>query len=310
MKSSQKSQEESIKHTSDLLQTSYNKDYLKFNFLYLKTRSMLTKNQIQTFNQNGYVVIKNFINSRQRILLMQRAEQLIDEFQPPSKHSVFSTDEQERTSDKYFLNSGDQIRFFFEEKAIDQNGNFTVPKQKSINKIGHAQHILDPVYKEVINELNFPKLGKQLGIKTPRALQSMHIFKQPSIGGEVGLHQDSSFLYTEPMSCIGFWFALEDANEENGCLQAMTGGHKIPLKKRFRLSENGGTEFELLDDVPWPDQPLDMLEVEAGTLIILHGQLPHYSAANKSTKSRQAFSLHLVDQDCYYAKDNWLQSDL
>jgi phytanoyl-CoA hydroxylase len=90
----------------------------------------------------------------------------------------------------------------------------------------------------------------------------------------------------------------------------MTGGHKIPLKKRFRLSENGGTEFDLLDDTPWPDKPLDMLEVEAGTLIILHGQLPHYSAANKSTKSRQAFSLHLVDQECHYAEDNWLQSNL
>ena len=75
---------------------------------------MLTNKQIQTFNQNGFVVIKNFINSRQRKLLMRRAELLIDEFQPPSKHSVFSTDEQERTSDDYFLNSGDQIRFFFE----------------------------------------------------------------------------------------------------------------------------------------------------------------------------------------------------
>ena len=49
MKSSQKSQEESIKHTSDLLQTSYNKDYLKFNFLYLKTRSMLDKKSNTNF---------------------------------------------------------------------------------------------------------------------------------------------------------------------------------------------------------------------------------------------------------------------
>ena len=136
----------------------------------------------------------------------------------------------------------------------------------------------------------------------------MHIFKQPNIGGEVGLHQDSTFLYTTPMSCIGFWMALEDANIENGCLQAMTGGHRLPLKKRFKLARSGGTEFEILDSTPWPDNELDLLEVKAGTLVILHGQLPHYSAENTSKKSRQAFSIHLVDSNCHYAEDNWLQS--
>ena len=268
---------------------------------------MITLDQIESFKKNGYLVIENYIDQRQRNLLMNRAEELIDEFEPPSSRSVFTTNEQERTSDEYFLSSGDKIRFFFEEKAIDEDGNFTVPKQQSINKIGHAQHALDPVYKEVIKELNFPELGIQLGIKDPQQLQSMHIFKQPSIGGEVGLHQDSSFLYTTPMSCIGFWVALEDANKENGCLQAITGGHSIPLKKRFKLSPNGGTEFEILDDSPWPENTLDLLEVKAGTLIILHGQLPHYSSANTSDRSRQAFSLHLIDKNCHYAEDNWLK---
>ena len=53
-----------------------------------------------------------------------------------------------------------------------------------------------------------------------------------------------------------------------------------------------------------------MLEAAAGTLIILHGQLPHYSAANRSSRSRQAFTLHLVDKLCDYPQDNWLQTDL
>ena len=269
---------------------------------------MLSNSQISQFNRDGYLVVENFIDEAQRSQLINRAKEMIEEFDADSSNSIFTTNEQERASDDYFLKSGDQIRFFFEEKAIDDNGNFTVPKQQSINKIGHAQHALDPIYRKVINSLEIPKIGEQLGIEKPRKLQSMHIFKQPNIGGEVGLHQDSTFLYTSPMSCIGFWMALEDANIENGCLQAMTGGHRLPLKKRFKLARSGGTEFEILDSTPWPDNELDLLEVKAGTLVILHGQLPHYSAENTSKKSRQAFSIHLVDSNCHYAEDNWLQS--
>ena len=129
---------------------------------------MLSSAQISSFNQDGYLVVKDFISEVQRKQLMDRAEELIDDFNPSSTHSIFTTNEQERSSDDYFLSSGDQIRFFFEEKAIDSKGNFTVPKQKSINKIGHAQHALDPVYKTIINSLDIPQIGRQLGILKPR----------------------------------------------------------------------------------------------------------------------------------------------
>ena len=101
-------------------------------------------------------MVENFLEKEQRELLINRAKDMIDDFDPTSTSSIFTTNEQERASDEYFLKSGDQIRFFFEEKAIDSSGNFTVPKQQSINKIGHAQHALDPVYKKVINSLDIP----------------------------------------------------------------------------------------------------------------------------------------------------------
>ena len=112
---------------------------------------MLSQNQISSFNRDGYLVIEDFLDKEQRELIINRAQDMIEDFDPATSSSIFTTNEQERASDEYFLKSGDQIRFFFEEKAIDNQGNFTVPKQQSINKIGHAQHALDPVYKRVIN---------------------------------------------------------------------------------------------------------------------------------------------------------------
>lgn len=49
--------------------------------------------------------------------------------------------------DQYFLQSASNISFFFEEKALDGAGELQTAKALSINKIGHAMHDLDPVFR-------------------------------------------------------------------------------------------------------------------------------------------------------------------
>jgi len=135
----------------------------------------------------------------------------------------------------------------------------------------------------------------------------MYIFKQPRIGGEVSCHQDATFLYTEPLRVIGLWFALEDASVENGCLWAIPGGHRLGLKSRFVRADGGGTRFEVFDEAQWPEENLTPLEVEKGSLIVLHPLLPHLSRENRSAKSRHAYTLHVIDAAAHYPKENWLQ---
>ena len=137
--------------------------------------------------------------------------------------------------------SGDKIRFFFEEAAFAPDGNLGQSKERSINKIGHALHDLDPVFSHFSRSPKLAAFCADLGYKWPLLLQSMYIFKQPGIGGEVTCHQDATFLYTEPASVTGFWFALEDATRENGCMWAAPGAHKLGLKKRFVRAAEGGT---------------------------------------------------------------------
>ena len=49
------------------------------------------------------------------------------------------------------------------------------------------------------------------------------------------------------------------------------------------------------------------LEAAAGTVVLLHGLLPHRSSPNTSPRSRAAYSLHLVEAGARYPEDNWLQ---
>lgn len=267
----------------------------------------LNPEQRAQFVADGFLVLPDFVPAASGAALRRRADELVAGFDPDEHISVFSTQEQTRTSDDYFLESGDKIRFFFEEDAFLADGTLKQSKERSINKIGHALHDLDPVFDSFSRTPEIAQLVADLRIANPLLLQSMYIFKQPNIGGEVTCHQDATFLYAEPPGVVGLWFALEDATTENGCLWAIPGGHQVGLKSRFLRADGGGTRVQTFDDSPWPVKKLQPLEVSKGSLIVLHALLPHMSHANRSARSRHAYTLHVMDGSCHYPADNWLQ---
>jgi len=262
--------------------------------------------QLQQYQRDGFLVLEDFVSADACDLLRARAVELVNNFDPRGVDAIFSTHEQNRLANDYFLESAGKIHFFFEEDAFLPDGTLKQSKEQSINKIGHALHELDPVFNEFSRTRELKQLAADLGLVVPLLLQSMYIFKQPHIGGEVNCHQDSTFLYTEPQNLVGLWFALEDATLENGCLWAIPGGHRLDLKQRWRRGAEG-MYFETFNSEPWPEDQLVPLEVPKGSLILLHGLLPHKSLANRSSKSRQAYTLHLIDANSGYALDNWLQ---
>src|SRR6218665_1648320 len=232
---------------------------------------MLTAAQRHEFQTQGFLVLPGFKRAAEIAAIRARAEAIVEDFDASANRSIFSTQEQDRKVDDYFLDSADQVRCFFEEEAFDAHGVLKVEKALSINKIGHALHDLDPAFDRFSHGPELAALARDLGLSRPQIWQSMYIFKQPGIGGGVRWPQDASFFDSDPVTVTTFWFALEDATLENGCMWAEPGGHRGPrgvLRERF-VREGRRAWMEPLDATPWPqtNENAVPLEVQGRSLV-------------------------------------------
>jgi len=270
---------------------------------------MLNTLQKQQYEKNGYIVLENAIPNSDIRRLKSEALQIVDGFDIDKHRSVFTTSDRDSGRDEYFFDSAENIHCFLEEDALDKSGNLKKHPRLAINKIGHALHDLNPVFNSFCRLPVFSEVLRDIGYQSPLLWQTMYIFKQPHIGGEVRWHQDGSYLITDPNTVTGIWIAIEDANRDNGCLWVQPGGHRSSLREIYQVDRaNREGRLTELDKTPWPHENEAMaVEVPAGSVVIFHDHMPHYSSQNLSEHSRHAFTLHVAEKSASWSRQNWLQ---
>ncbi|XP_015514525.1 phytanoyl-CoA dioxygenase domain-containing protein 1 homolog [Neodiprion pinetum] len=266
---------------------------------------------LSKFQNDGYVVLEDYLSPSEVEELRAAGEEFTTNLPPENERKVFNTVELPQNKDQYFLDSAHKISLFFEAGALEDDGKLKVHPRVSLNKVGHALHWLHPTFKKISFDDRAKETAFQLNFQEPAICQSMFIYKNPGIGSEVTAHQDATYLYTQPPRLLGFWIALEDATLENGCLWIAPGSHNGGVHRRYmRNKDPKASELLVYDSAApcYPQSNFRAIPVKKGTCVLLHGQVVHYSNANKSQKSRHAYTYHVVEtKHVQYSKDNWLQ---
>ena len=290
------------------------------------------------FQQNGIATIENFLPENECQKYLDEMKKILKQLQEEKKivKTGFVTDFSDHNPSKgdpyveKLWKSSETIDYFFEPNVFDgETGQLKegLEFENAICKVGHALHMKNQVFYDLIWSEKCKNLFKDLEWENPRVPQSMYIFKSPKYGSPAPPHRDGSFLYnpkididekgerdfTAGENIIGLWLALEDADLENSCLWAVPGSHLQTESRQDTLPRRSyrknGVMVDEGTDEDHPESAWKPLPVKKGTLVLIHGAVLHKSKPNLSDRSRQIVTWHCIEggKGCKWSEGNWQQ---
>lgn len=225
---------------------------------------MLSNKQIEFYQNEGYLVVSGLFSEDEVEFFRQHYEEMrVNESIGPNQ-SLRDTE----------FTEGDPL--------------LTYPRLMQPHRRDEAslQWLID----KRLNECMTAILGTE-----PFAVQTMFYFKPPGARGQA-LHQDQYYLRVQPGTCLAAWMAVDDCDEENGCIRVVPGSQEWPV---LCLTE-ADTEESFTDvTVPIPDNAeVRPVPLKAGDVLFFNGQIVHGSLPNTTTdRFRRALIGHYIVGD-------------
>ena len=230
----------------------------------------LTPQQIEQFGQKGYLKIAHrLITDDYLTLLRERYDALFAKKRGTSGEglrnlAVIGDSEQDETADR-----SEEMLQIMEMWRYDE------------------------VYRQLLYHKPLLDIAESLIGPNIQLFHDQALYKPARYGGEVPWHQDNGYWRCTPSNLVSIWMALDDADEENGCMNVIPGSHLEGAPDHDRaISEKG--ELPALLQASVDENRGAPVPVKAGYAMVHHCLMLHQTNPNRSHRGRRAMVIHYM----------------
>ncbi|RXJ97846.1 phytanoyl-CoA dioxygenase [Arcobacter sp. CECT 8986] len=217
----------------------------------------LTQEQIEQFNKDGFLLIRNFADESLCDEILEKAKIHLENKVEP----IESEQEYQRVKDTAVTVR--RLRQVFDREKVFQD--WMTNKE------------IRPMLKQLLNDTPVLTLAHHNSIMT----------KMPKDSTRTTWHQDRRYWNFENDDLISVWLSLDEEYLENGLLEFIPGSHKIDLKKE-QFDET--TSFR--DDI---DENKKLIQkavhynLNKGDIVLFHCRTLHHAHKNETNSAKISF---------------------
>ena len=230
----------------------------------------LTPLQLQDFQQNGFLILSNFLE-------VQRCEAILDVAKAHLKHRIEPI----------------ETELGYNAKSLEYRRDITdyssTKKESQVRRLRQV-YDRDILFKEWMEDEKIRPILKQVlddEVVITTAHHNSIMTKMPSLHSETAWHQDRRYWSYSNDNLVSIWLALGEENLENGVLEFIPKSHTM----QFLAEQFGDKEYFL------EDNPLNVSLIEtkvsstlkAGDVVLFHCKLLHRANRNSTTKPKISF---------------------
>jgi phytanoyl-CoA hydroxylase len=218
----------------------------------------LSKDELESFNRDGFLLIRNFISSKEAKQLLDKAKELIKTSLEP-----IETEEHYHNLD--------------ESKSITLRRLRQVYDRDSLFASWMTSEKIQPILKQVLNDNPILTLAHHNSIMT----------KMPSKISNTCWHQDSRYWHFENDNLLSVWLAMGEERMENGLLEFIPGSHLLKLS-RERFDEKVCFSNTLEENQAIISKRIHN-DLNPGDIVLFHCKTLHHAHANQTQKPKISF---------------------